>query len=47
MTRRGVVLGGGGMAGIAWETGYVAGLAEELFGSADANATGPLDVRRR
>lgn len=104
MTRRGVVLGGGGVAGIAWETGYVTGLAEagrsvldadlfvgtsagstvsaqitsgvplpelyqrqvdpalqvpelaavldadavmDLFGSAYANATGPLDVRRR
>jgi NTE family protein len=104
MTRRGVVLGGGGVAGIAWETGYLTGLAEagrsvldadlfvgtsagstvaaqitsgvplaelyqrqvdpalqapelaavldaaaigELFGSAYANATDPLDMRRR
>jgi NTE family protein len=104
MTRRGVVLGGGGVAGIAWETGYLTGLAEagrsvleadlfvgtsagstvaaqitsgvplpelyqrqvnpalqapelaavldadavmELFGSAYANATSPLDMRRR
>ncbi|MFC8511824.1 patatin-like phospholipase family protein [Streptomyces sp. NPDC057257] len=28
MTRRGLVLGGGGVAGIAWETGLLAGLAE-------------------
>lgn len=28
MTRRGLVLGGGGVAGIAWETGLAAGLAE-------------------
>ncbi|TNC23515.1 patatin-like phospholipase family protein [Amycolatopsis alkalitolerans] len=28
MTRRGVVLGGGGVAGIAWETGYLTGLIE-------------------
>lgn len=28
MTRRGVVLGGGGVAGIAWETGLLTGLAE-------------------
>ncbi|WAL69144.1 patatin-like phospholipase family protein [Amycolatopsis cynarae] len=28
MTRRGVVLGGGGVAGIAWETGILLGLAE-------------------
>ena len=28
MTRRGLVLGGGGVAGIAWETGVIAGLAE-------------------
>ncbi|WP_236792465.1 patatin-like phospholipase family protein [Amycolatopsis sp. GM8] len=28
MTRRAVVLGGGGVAGIAWETGYLTGLAE-------------------
>jgi NTE family protein len=28
MTRRGLVLGGGGVAGIAWETGYLTGLAE-------------------
>ncbi|HVW43200.1 MAG TPA: patatin-like phospholipase family protein [Amycolatopsis sp.] len=28
MSRRGLVLGGGGVAGIAWETGVVAGLAE-------------------
>ncbi|TVT28622.1 patatin-like phospholipase family protein [Amycolatopsis rhizosphaerae] len=28
MTRRGVVLGGGGVAGIAWETGILLGLSE-------------------
>lgn len=28
MTRRGLVLGGGGITGIAWETGLLAGLAE-------------------
>jgi len=28
MTRRALVLGGGGVAGIAWETGILAGLAE-------------------
>lgn len=28
MTRRGLVLGGGGVAGIAWETGIIAGLAQ-------------------
>ena len=26
--RRGLVLGGGGVIGVAWETGLVAGLAE-------------------
>lgn len=47
MTRRGVVLGGGGVAGIAWETGLLAGLAEagraildaDLFVGTSAGAT--------
>ena len=30
MTRRALVLGGGGLAGIAWETGVLCGIAEEI-----------------
>jgi NTE family protein len=34
--RRALVLGGGGLAGIAWETGFLAGLAEHGVQVADA-----------
>ncbi|KAA9166318.1 patatin-like phospholipase family protein [Amycolatopsis acidicola] len=37
MTRRGLVLGGGGVAGIAWETGLLAGLSESGVQAADAD----------
>jgi NTE family protein len=36
MTRRALVLGGGGVAGIAWETGILRGIADELPGAAQA-----------
>ncbi|GAA4670059.1 patatin-like phospholipase family protein [Nocardioides nanhaiensis] len=38
MTRRALVLGGGGITGIAWETGFLAGLAESGL---DLTAGGP------
>ncbi len=37
MTKRALVLGGGGAVGIAWETGVVAGLDEERVSVADAD----------
>ncbi|OBI76234.1 patatin-like phospholipase family protein [Mycobacterium sp. E740] len=36
MTRRALVLAGGGLAGIAWETGVLAGIADESPAAADA-----------
>ncbi len=36
MTARALVLGGGGVAGIAWETGILAGIADESPATADA-----------
>ncbi len=36
MTTRALVLGGGGVAGIAWETGVLAGIADESPATADA-----------
>ncbi len=36
MTTRALVLGGGGIAGIAWETGILAGIADENPAAADA-----------
>lgn len=36
MTRRALVLAGGGLAGIAWETGVLAGIADESPATADA-----------
>lgn len=36
MTRRALVLAGGGLAGIAWETGILAGIADESPATAEA-----------
>ena len=36
MTRRALVLGGGGVAGIAWQTGVLLGLAESGADVTDA-----------
>jgi len=36
MTTRALVLGGGGVAGIAWETGILVGIADEYPAAADA-----------
>ncbi len=36
MTRRALVLAGGGLAGIAWETGILAGIADESPAAAEA-----------
>ena len=36
MLRRALALGGGGPIGIAWESGLIAGLAEESVQLADA-----------
>ncbi|MGH3863028.1 patatin-like phospholipase family protein [Actinokineospora sp.] len=39
MTRRALVLGGGGLAGIAWETGILTGLADAGLNVTDADLT--------
>src|SRR3954470_22481893 len=36
VTRRGLVLAGGGLAGIAWETGILCGIADEVPQAAQA-----------
>ncbi|MBJ7385706.1 MAG: patatin-like phospholipase family protein, partial [Mycolicibacterium sp.] len=36
MTKRGLVLAGGGLAGIAWETGILCGIADESPAAATA-----------
>ena len=36
MSRLGLVLAGGGLAGIAWETGILCGIADEAPAAADA-----------
>ena len=36
MTKRGLVLAGGGLAGIAWETGLLCGIADEAPDAARA-----------
>lgn len=41
MTRRALVLGGGGITGIAWETGFLAGLAESGLDLAAGGTTRP------
>lgn len=41
MTRRALVLGGGGITGIAWETGFLAGLAESGLDLTAGGATPP------
>ena len=38
MTRRALVLGGGGVAGIAWQTGVLLGLAESGADVTDAES---------
>ncbi|WP_172798249.1 patatin-like phospholipase family protein [Mycobacterium sp. GA-1285] len=44
MTRRALVLAGGGVAGIAWETGILAGIADESPATAEALLTSDVLV---